>query len=59
MDKKVFTVLDIQECGYNLEPLKCLYCGRIGFISHIPKLNNWMCEYCGQWQIKSFYKKEA
>lgn len=54
LEKDVFTVEDIMKVGFNLEPLKCLRCGEIGHLSVLrtSEWTNWLCEFCGKWQLK-------
>jgi len=46
---KKFTVKDVQECGYTLEPLHCVYCGSNEVVYH-QYIGNGYCEGCGEWQ---------
>ena len=46
---KKYTVKDIQECGYTLEPLYCIYCGSQEVTYH-QYIGDGCCEECGDWQ---------
>jgi hypothetical protein len=47
--RKSYTVNDIQRAGYNLEPMRCIFCG-----SHEVTYNQYigdaLCGNCGRWQ---------
>ncbi len=51
-----YTVKDIMEAGYNLEPLYCVFCGKTGHLSYDQYLEDGLCEYCGKWQIEDLEK---
>lgn len=51
VDKKEFTVHDVLERGYNLEPLTCLHCGHEGEVTYHQYIGDAFCEMCGEWQL--------
>jgi len=51
MKKDFYDVQDIINAGFNLEPLKCRHCGKVGETTFNIQLNDAYCELCGKWQI--------
>jgi ribosomal protein S27E len=48
---KTYDVQDILDRGYNLEPIKCRFCGslEVSFYQYQYDAN---CAECGRWQIQ-------
>lgn len=51
MDKKYYDVQDIIDAEYNLEPLKCRYCGSEYDVIYAWGIGDAYCEICGKWQL--------
>lgn len=51
-ERQGFSVHDVLEAGYNLEPLKCLHCGsfEVTFNQYVEDAH---CADCGKWQLAS------
>lgn len=52
LEKEVFTVHDIIEAGFNLEPLKCLHCNHVGEVIWDQYVVDGYCQSCGRWQLE-------
>jgi len=48
---KSYTIFDIQKAGYNLEPLRCIFCGAES-ITYMFGIGDAYCGYCGRWQLE-------
>lgn len=51
LNKKYFDVQDIIDAEYNLEPLKCRYCGSVHDVTYSYTVGDAYCEICGKWQL--------
>jgi len=51
MGKKFYDVQDVLNAGYNLEPLKCRYCGSFE-VSFNQYQSDAQCAECGQYQLE-------
>jgi len=49
--RKEYTIHDILNAGYNLEPLTCLFCGshEVTFLQYVGDAS---CGDCGRWQLE-------
>jgi len=47
-----FTIHDILDRGYNLEPLKCIHCGHVGEVVFLQYIGDGACQMCGRWQLE-------
>ena len=50
--KKFFDVSDVQKAEFNLEPLKCRKCGKVGNVVYLQGVGDAQCEDCGAWQLE-------
>ena len=48
---KTFDVNDVINAEFNLEPLKCLKCNKIGEVTYNQYIGDGQCGYCGEWQL--------
>jgi hypothetical protein len=46
-----FTVEDVLEAGFTLEPIICKHCKSIGNVVFHQYIGDGYCEKCGKWQI--------
>ena len=46
-----YTIYDIKNAGYNLEPLICLACGDKDNVIYNNGIGDAVCECCGAWQL--------
>ncbi len=44
-----YTVKDIKEAGFNLEPVNCIHCGSTEVTYH-QYIGDGYCPECGKWQ---------
>ena len=49
--KETFTVEDVLEAGFTLEPLICKYCGS-RYVIFNQGVGDAYCEECGKWQLE-------
>ena len=49
--KKAYSVEDVQEAGYTLEPIKCKFCGSLE-VSYHQYIGDGYCNECGKWQLE-------
>ena len=47
---KTYTIHDIIKLGYNLTPLRCLFCESLEVVYN-QQINDASCESCGLWQL--------
>jgi DNA-directed RNA polymerase subunit RPC12/RpoP len=47
---KTYTVEDVIKAGYNLEPIKCKYCGSLE-VTFLQYVGDAQCAGCGEWQL--------
>ena len=47
--EKTYSVDDILKAGYNLEPIKCIYCESLEVTFH-QYIGDGYCAECGKWQ---------
>lgn len=45
----VATVKDIKKAEFNIEPCRCIHCGKDSVIYH-QYIGDGICEECGEWQ---------
>jgi len=50
-EKKSYTVHDVLNAGYTLEPMVCLKCGQVGYVTFSQYVGDAYCEQCGEWQL--------
>ncbi len=50
-NRKYYDVQDIIDAEYNLEPLKCRYCGSEHDVIFLQYIGDAYCEICGKWQL--------
>ena len=48
---KSYTIHDVLNAGYTLEPMVCLKCGQVGYVIFVQYIGDAYCEYCGKWQL--------
>lgn len=48
--KDVYTVHDVLQAGYNLEPLQCVHCNSLE-VEFDQYIGDGYCQDCGQWQL--------
>ena len=53
-EEKSFYVKDSDMAGFRLEPIKCIKCGKVGYIVLTPDFST--CEWCGQDQRDKRFK---
>jgi recombinational DNA repair protein (RecF pathway) len=56
-DKKYYTVKDVKQAGYNLEPLRCRHCGKVGNVVYMQYIGDAQCENCGKWDSEPKKRK--
>ena len=44
-----YTTKDVQQCGYNLDPLHCVYC-ESSEVTYHQYIGDGYCSDCGEWQ---------
>ena len=49
MNKTKFYTEDVQKCGFNLEPLHCVYC-ESSEVTYHQYIGDGHCSDCGEWQ---------
>ena len=50
MEKEFYDVQDILDRGYNLQPLRCRYCGSLEVDFNFG-IGDAYCSNCGKWQL--------
>ena len=50
--KDFYDVQDTINAGFNLEPMKCRYCGVIGETTFNQQIGDANCAVCGKWQLE-------
>lgn len=50
--EKTYTVQDIIDAEYTLEPLKCVHCGYVGEVTFLQYVGDGQCGICGEWQLE-------
>ena len=51
MTKQVYDVQDVINAEYNLEPLKCRFCGSLE-VTYNLYIGDAHCAECGEWQLE-------
>ena len=57
LEKKKFTITDINKAGFNLEPTVCRRCGQPAFLNF--GMHSVVCEFCGLIDDGSPIKKQT
>jgi len=48
-EKKIYTIKDVATLGYNLTPIKCIYCESLEVVYN-QYIGDGCCQNCGEWQ---------
>ena len=49
---KTYDVQNIINAEFNLEPIKCRYCGYVGEVTYHQYIGDAYCGMCGKWQLE-------
>lgn len=52
MSDETYTVYDVLQAEYTLEPLRCLFCGSTCVVFN-QYIGDAYCEECGRWQLEN------
>jgi len=59
MKNNIFTIENIKQVGYNLEPLtSCIFCNEVGEVTYHQYVGDAFCSNCGKWQEEEVIKYE-
>lgn len=50
-DVEVYTVVNVINRGYNLEPPTCIHCGHTGEVTYMQDIGDGQCAMCGERQL--------
>jgi len=52
-----YTIQDIINAEFNLEPLTCVHCHHVGEVTFLQYVGDGQCGMCGKWQLGENNKK--
>lgn len=51
MEEEFYDVQDVINVSYNLEPIKCRFCGSLE-VDYLQYIGDAFCSECGKWQLE-------